>query len=163
MQTSVVPRQGGARGTRSDAGVRFSGAGTGPQKSRRAARFRVKILHAVHGPATSAQGRAFSIVPVTILLSFATLVGAAMANVRRPGVHMRLMLVATIGMLPPAIARLIGLVTGARRPAIGEVPPVAFSLVPNLLADVLIAVAIVHEWRTRGRPHPAWLLRFGGG
>jgi len=38
---------------------------------------------------------------------------------------------------------------------------VAFSLVPNLLADLLIVVAIVHDWRTRGRPHPAYLIAGG--
>jgi hypothetical protein len=105
-----------------------------------------------------ADARAFAIVPFTIVLSLAALVGAAIANVRRPDVHMRLLLVGTISMLPPAVARLLRLAAGAPRPAIGDTPPVAFTLVPNLLADLLIVVAIVHDWRTRGRPHPVYLV-----
>jgi hypothetical protein len=37
-------------------------------------------------------------------------------------------------------------------------PPVALSLVPNLAADLLLVVAMVHDARKRGRPHPAYLV-----
>jgi hypothetical protein len=31
-------------------------------------------------------------------------------------------------------------------------------LLPALIADALIAAAMVHDARTRGRPHPAYLI-----
>ena len=36
-----------------------------------------------------------------------------------------------------------------------------FSIGPGLVADLPIIIAIIYDWRTRGRPHPAYLL--GGG
>lgn len=108
-----------------------------------------------------AQGRAFSIVPISIILGFAALVAAAVASVRRPQVHMRLMLTATIAILPAPIARLfflIGSADGAVRPALREPPTVEFALLSSGASDLLIAAAIVYDWRTRGRPHPAYLI-----
>jgi hypothetical protein len=31
-------------------------------------------------------------------------------------------------------------------------------LVPSLIADALILVGLIQDWRTRGRPHPAYLI-----
>jgi hypothetical protein len=111
-----------------------------------------------------AQGRAFSIVPLSIVGCFAALVAAAIANVRRPEVHMRLMLAATIATLPPAIARLLFLIrfSDAVRPGLREPPSVAFALVSSFAADLLLVGAIVYDWRTRGRPHPAYVVAFAG-
>jgi hypothetical protein len=106
------------------------------------------------------QGRAFAIVPLSILLTFVTLFGAAVANVRRRDVHMRLMLAAAVSLLPPAVARILFFVVrpeGMSAPGQGMPPSVAFALVPSSLANVLLAVAIVADWRRRGRPHPAYL------
>jgi hypothetical protein len=112
------------------------------------------------GRGFEAQSRAFSIVPLTIVVSFAALVATAIARVRTPDAHMRLMLIASITLLPPAIARLLFLALspeGAARPGLGEPPAVVFSLLPSLMSDVLILVALVRDWRVRGRPHPAYL------
>lgn len=108
-----------------------------------------------------AKSRAFSIVSLSIVSFFVVLVAVAVAYVKRPEIHKRLMLVATISILPPAFGRLILLVIappGAGRPFEAEPPPVPLSLAPNFLADLLLVVAIVHDWRTRGRPHPAYLI-----
>jgi hypothetical protein len=108
-----------------------------------------------------AQARAFAIVPISIVLGFGVLVAAAIANTRRPDVHMRLMLVATISLLPPAIARILFVLlapSGAARPGLAEPPTVAFALLPSFAANLLLVVAIVHDWRRRGRPHPAYLI-----
>lgn len=108
-----------------------------------------------------AQSRAFSIVPITIVWSFAALVAAAIANVRHPDVHLRLMVAASISILPPAIARMIFLALapdGAPPPGAGEPPAVAFSLLPSFIANLLIAIAMTYDWRTRGRPHRAYVL-----
>jgi hypothetical protein len=111
-----------------------------------------------------AQGRAFSIVPLSIVGSFAALVAAAIANVRRPDVHMRLMLAATIAILPPAIARLLFLIRSfnAVRPGLREPPSVPFALVASFAADLLLVGAMVYDWRRRGRPHPAYVIALAG-
>jgi hypothetical protein len=104
--------------------------------------------------------RAFSIVPLTIVLSFALAVAVALANVRRPDVHMRMMLVATSALLPPAIARVLFLLFAPPGASVGfgnPPPPIAFSLGPSVLADLLLVVGIVRDWRTRGRPHVAYV------
>ena len=107
------------------------------------------------------QVRAFSIVPLSILWCFVAAVVAALANVRRPDVHMRLMLVATITLLTPAIARLFILVLappGSPGPGIGEPPTVGFALMPSIVTDLLLVVPMVHDWRKHGRPHPIYFV-----
>jgi len=105
--------------------------------------------------------RAFAIVPVTAILSFFGLFVAAIATLRRPEWHKRLMLVATISLLQPAIARFFFIAaTGGGpglRPGLGAPRAVEFFYAPGLLMDLLIVVAIIYDWRTRGRVHPAYL------
>jgi len=106
--------------------------------------------------------RAFLILPVSGIVMFAGFFIAALANVRRPEAHKRFMLLATITLLQAAMARVFfTLMTGGGpglRPGLGAPPPIAIGLVPSLILEVLIVVGVVHDWRTRGRPHPAWLI-----
>lgn len=63
---------------------------------------------------------------------------------RSPTAHQRLMLLATVAIIPPALARL---------PLIGVRPILA------LLASLLFVVAgVVYDLRTRRRPHPVYVL-----
>ena len=106
------------------------------------------------------QSRAFAIVPLSIVLLFAGLVAAAIANVRRPAVHMRLMLTASITMLPPAIARILFILLapeGLPAPGLGAPPTVAFALGPSFLANGLLIVAMIHDWRKHGSVHAAYV------
>ncbi|HET9023808.1 MAG TPA: hypothetical protein VFN64_04510 [Burkholderiaceae bacterium] len=48
----------------------------------------------------------FMAIPLIDVVVFGSLVGAALWNRRRPATHKRLMLLATLGILPPAVARL---------------------------------------------------------
>jgi hypothetical protein len=68
-------------------------------------------------------------------------------------------------LLQAAMARVFFvLITGGgpgRRPDLGGPPPLFFSLPPALVVDLLIVVGMIYDWRTRGRPHPAYLI--GGG
>jgi len=89
----------------------------------------------------------FFAVPVFDLLVFATLVGAGLYLRRQPAAHKRLMLLATVAVLTAAIARL---------PYVLPLGPPAFFG----LTDLLIIAAMVYDWRTRGRVHPA--LLWGG-
>jgi hypothetical protein len=107
-------------------------------------------------PGFDAQNRSFAIVPISTVVFFVCVVAAAIANVTRPEVHKRLMLVATISLLPPAIARLIAL--GAGLPFTpGQSPPIVFSLAPSFASDLLLIAAMVWDWRTHGRVHRSYL------
>lgn len=105
------------------------------------------------------QGLAFSIVPIADIAMFAVTFGLAVAAVRRPEQHKRLMLLAAISILDAPIARWF-IVLLAPPGAVGP-PPVAVTLPPAFVALLLLVAAIVFDWRTRGRPHPVYL--YGGG
>lgn len=103
--------------------------------------------------------RAFSIVSFSAIALFAALFAAAIVNVKKPEVHKRLMLVATVSMLQAAIGRWFLLFLAPRSAALSgppAVPPVFVSVFPGLVTDLLILTAMVHDRRTRGRVHPAY-------
>jgi hypothetical protein len=108
------------------------------------------------------RSRAFLILPVSAIGMFACFFAAAIANIRRPDTHKRLMLMATIALLQAAMARVFFVfMTGGGpglRPGLGEPPPLMIGLVPSLILELLIVAGIVYDWRTRGRPHAAWLI-----
>jgi hypothetical protein len=110
-------------------------------------------------------GRAFVIVPLSGILLFTIFVTAAMVNRRRADWHKRFMLVATATLLNAAIARFFFLAaTGGGpglRPGVGAPLPVETALVAGLLSDSVIALGMLFDWRTRGRPHPAYMWGLG--
>ena len=89
---------------------------------------------------------------------FAVVFCLAIANVRRPETHKRLMLLAGISLLDAAVARWF--LTFLAPPGPPGPPPVFVTIPPALVAYLLLVVAIVHDWRTRGRPHPVYV--YGG-
>ncbi|HEU4704825.1 MAG TPA: hypothetical protein VFS45_03855 [Sphingomicrobium sp.] len=108
--------------------------------------------------------RAFAIVPVSSALLFGGLVTAAMANLRRPEWHKRLMLLATASLLQPAIARYFFLANGKVDAAIrqaGPPPRIEFTMMSAYVIEVLILAAVVYDWKARERLHPAYLWGFG--
>jgi hypothetical protein len=111
------------------------------------------------------RARAFHIVSTSMAALFGVFVCGAIVSVRRAEIHKRLMLLATITVLPPAIARVffamnVGMGAGIR-PGLGAPRTVESVLMAGLIADLLIVVAIAYDWRTRGRVHPTYLI--GGG
>ena len=102
-------------------------------------------------------GRRFSLVALGSLPLIIGLFVAAIANVRRPEIHKRLMFVLMSGLMIPAIARVF-LTLLARPGATAGGPPPAFVAVPPcLVAILLIIVAMIYDWRTRGRPHKVYV------
>ena len=104
------------------------------------------------------RARAFHIVSMSMMVLFAVFVATGLACVSRPEIHKRLMVLATISILPPATARLffavsVGIGPGLR-PSGGPPRTVESVLMPAMVADMLILAAIVYDVRTRGRPHP---------
>jgi hypothetical protein len=104
------------------------------------------------------EGIAFSIVPLSGMLFFAVVFTLAIANVRRPEIHKRLMLLAGISLLDAAVARWF--LTFLAPPGPPGPPPVPVTIAPALVAYLLLVAAIVFDWRTRGRPHPVYV--YGG-
>jgi hypothetical protein len=86
----------------------------------------------------------FLVVPIFDLVVFATLVGTGLFFKRRPQIHKRLLLLATITLLPAAVARL---------PGVGPRGPVAFFG----LTDIFIVVCIIYDLVVRRRIHPAFI------
>lgn len=112
-------------------------------------------------PDFAAGMRAFSWVQVSGMLFFGTVVALAIVNVKKPEIHKRLMLLATISLLDAPIARWFLVAMGGMPPAVnGEVPPppVFVDLMPGALSVLLLLVPIIFDWRTRGRPHPVYLI-----
>ena len=89
----------------------------------------------------------FLIIPLGDLVVFSALVAAAFYRRRQPQTHKRLMLLATLALLTPAIARLPGIA------AIG--PPAFWGL-----TDLFIVACFVYDRVTIGRIHPAF--KWGG-
>ena len=103
-------------------------------------------------------GRAFSIVSFSAVVLFAGLFAAAVVNARKPEVHKRLMLLTTVSMLQAGIGRWSLLFLAPPQVAGASLvqPPVVVTLGPALVNDLLIVFAMIHDYRTRGRVHPAY-------
>jgi hypothetical protein len=89
----------------------------------------------------------FLTIPLGDMLVFGILVGAAFYFRRKVDVHKRLMLLATIGILPAAVARL-------PFAFIQQYGPLAFFG----LSDLFIIPCLIFDIITRGRPHRATVL-----
>ncbi len=98
--------------------------------------------------------RRFLIVPLFAVGLFAVFIVAGIRARRDPQSHKRLMLLATIALLPPAIARWVLLLGGG--------PPVVFAV-----ASLLVVPLFVWDWNTRHTLHRVtlWggLLLIGSG
>lgn len=101
------------------------------------------VLRGVAPPGVDA--RQFLVVPLFALLVFGVLYAAALICRRHPQAHKRLILLATIGLLPPALARWIVFYLGFG-------PPVVLAL-----TTLFVVPLVVWDFRTRGRLHPATL------
>ena len=102
------------------------------------------------------EARRFSYVSLSGVVLFAGFFAAAIVWVRRSDLHKRLMVLAMIPLMHAATARLF-MVAFAPADAKGP-PPVFVSVPPGLAVDLLLVGAMVYDWRTRGRPHPAYLI-----
>lgn len=86
----------------------------------------------------------FLAIPLGALLAFAVLLVAGLYSRRRSETHKRLMLLATIALLTPAIARM---------PLIGAGgPPAALGV-----TSLFVAACLVYDRAAHGRVHPAFL------
>jgi hypothetical protein len=108
-------------------------------------------------------GREFAIVSLSAIAFFAICIVLAIANVVRPEMHKRLMLLGAVSILQPAAARwfFVFLAPPEVRglsPSETAPPPVATSVASGLLIDLLILIAMIHDWRTRGKVYRVYLI-----
>ena len=90
----------------------------------------------------------FLVLPLGDLAAFTVLVGAALWFRRRPEIHKRLMLLATIGTLMPApLAHFIGHTPQLRAHPASIVIPIA----------LLLSLSAIHDRVAKGRVHPVSL------
>jgi hypothetical protein len=92
----------------------------------------------------------FLSVPISTTTLFALFVGSALALRRRPEWHKRLMLLATMTVLAPAMARL-------DMQVMAPLGLPRFVLVPMVTCG-FIAWGCLHDWRRFGRVHPAYIV-----
>jgi hypothetical protein len=85
------------------------------------------------------------------------LFATAIANIRKPEVHKRLMYVLMACMMTPAIARVFLTLVAPPGAADNGPPPPFVAVPPALVAFLMIIVAIVYDWRTRGRVHKVYI------
>jgi len=103
-----------------------------------------------------AEGIAFAIVPLGSIAFFAVVFTLAIVNVRRPDFHKRLIVLASVSILDAAIARWF--LTFLAPPGTVGPPPVAATTPPAIVVFLLIVVAMIYDWRTRGRPHAVYAI-----
>lgn len=100
--------------------------------------------------------KAFLIVPISLMATFAVLFTLGVANLRRPEWHRRFMMLATISLLNAPIARpLLVWVWPVVPPA---QPPVWINVPACWLSYLLVLPLMLHDWRIQGRVHPVYLI-----
>lgn len=111
------------------------------------------------GPAV----QAFTILPVSGIVFFATLFTIALLKVGNRETHKRLMLVATVSLLQAAVGRWFVIFLAPVAAGGGPVspPPVAVTILPGLISDLLIVAAMAHDRRTTGRVHSVYWIAGG--
>jgi hypothetical protein len=89
---------------------------------------------------------------------FAALFTAAIVYVRNTEAHRRLMLIATVAVLGAALNRVYLVLANELSLAVRQ----QFNIeLPILTADLLLVPLLIHDLRSRGRPHPATLWGAG--
>lgn len=108
------------------------------------------------------RARAFYVLPFGSIALFAAFFAAAVANISRPDWHKRFMIVATCSLLQAAAARIGFLIaTGGgpgARPGLAPPVPPEFGVRGTVMVSAIILAGVIYDWRTRGRPHPAYLV-----
>ncbi|MGE5813689.1 MAG: hypothetical protein ACM36C_04310 [Acidobacteriota bacterium] len=112
-------------------------------------------------------GLRFMVLPIAQASLFALLVVAAMICIHRPDWHRRLLVVATAMLMDGPVGRflLFFFVFHRHMPVPAGMPspppPVDSGYPLGLLLDIFFFIPIAYDWRTRGFPHPAYLVGYG--
>jgi hypothetical protein len=108
-----------------------------------------------HGRGPASQ--AFAAVAILGLLLMIGVFATAIANIRRPEVHKRLMYTLMAIMTSPAVARVFLTFLPPAGANQGGPPSVLVAIPPTIVGFLMIVAAMVYDWRTRGRPHKVYV------
>ncbi len=111
----------------------------------------VRRVHTDATAGTFADPYVFLVFPLAAVSIFAGFMILGVANRHRPDTHKRLMLLATMSVLSPALARIVTRTMPVVPGAIGGL----------VLVDIFLAALVAYDLSTRGRLHSATL--WGGG
>jgi hypothetical protein len=114
----------------------------------------------------AASARAGAIVAMTQISMFAAFFAVAIANLRRPEIHKRAMLLATVNLMNAAAGRLVlaleamtaGMSIADFRPRANAGQVLVAGVGGALVVDLLILAAMAYDWRSRGRPHRLYVI-----
>lgn len=123
------------------------------------------VLHRWQATPSADAARRFASITLCALPPMIGLFAAAIYYIKRPEIHKRLMTVLMIFTMTPAIARVFVTVIsslGGGQVGITAGPPPPFVIVPtSAVGDLLLLVAVIYDFRTRGRVHRAYLVGAG--
>jgi hypothetical protein len=105
----------------------------------------IASARAGHSPLASIPPLVFLVMPVGEMVIFTILVGSAIALRKKSAWHKRLMVVGTLAILSPALARL---------PFLRDGGPLAFFAA----IDLLIIGCVAFDWVKNRRVHPAYIV-----
>jgi hypothetical protein len=101
--------------------------------------------------------RRFAYLNISGVAKFALVFGAAIFFVHKRELHKRLIVIANCSVLSAPIGRLVVMVLVP--PALRAAPPPASAILLILLLGYWPVLAgTIYDWRTRGRPHPVYLV-----
>jgi hypothetical protein len=101
--------------------------------------------------------RRFAYLNVSGAAKFAVFFGAAIACIKRRELHKRLMVIANSTVMGAPVGRLVVMAMVPPNLRVGPPPSLAILLI-LVLAYFPTYAGMVHDWRTRGRPHPVYLV-----
>ena len=114
----------------------------------------IKLAEA-HGMGLPA--KRFAFLSFSGVVKFTLLFGAAIFFVHRRELHKRLIVIANCTVISAPIGRLV--VMALIPPALRAGPPPAYAVIVILLLGYWpVFAGMVYDWRTRGRPHPIYLV-----
>jgi hypothetical protein len=108
-------------------------------------------------------GLRFMILPIAQVVLFAILIAWAIASIRRPEWHKRLLIVATAMLMEGPFGRLLTfyfIFNGKLPVAAGmpSPPPPVDSGFPLGIFDPFLLIPMIYDWRVRRRPHPVYVI-----
>jgi hypothetical protein len=122
----------------------------------------VARLHEAEAAGWGEAARGFMVVQVSGLVLFGGLVAAAIAMARRRDWHFRLILAATASLMQAPMGRIPFLIqhgiAPGQSPSDFAPPPVSLIVFPELAVNLFLVAGLIHDLKTRGRPHPAWIV-----
>lgn len=113
--------------------------------------FAVTVARLDIGTENEQMAKAFLFIPLTDMLLFSIFIGASYLNRRNPDYHKRLILLATISLLPAAFSRI---------PLFIDIATTTNLFVALLIMDSFLFVGILYDIIESRRVHPAYI--FGG-